>query len=166
MTVLSGDRVEMWAVENPDNDTERTENYIGATTENIEIDRSPNTADWSEHMNEFIQRRELQEEGEMTTVFLLTATMDNLVDANVYEEDTDLGIYKPRKNYRHDAIEFDIHDPDVDSVQQTYRAYEAQPLVETIDMDIEGPITVETVFWLQSDHGWVAENVGVDATEA
>lgn len=166
MTVLSGDRVEMWEVTSPDDDTNRTETYIGATTENIEIERSPNTADWPEHMNDFLQRRELQEEGEMTTTFLLTATMDNLVDAGVYEENVDLGIYEPARNNRLDAVEFDVYDPHEDVVQQTYRAYEAQPLVETIDMDIEGPITVETTFWLQAEHGWVAGQVGSDATEA
>lgn len=163
-TVLTGDRVEMYAVTDPLDDQARSETLIGATTDNIEIERSPNSADWAEHMNDFMQRRELQEEGEMTAVFLLTATLDNLVDANVYEEDADNEIYRPRRNYRHDAVEFDVYDPDEEVVQQTYRALDAQPVVETIDMDIEGPVVVECLFWLQGAHGWVSDNVGTDAS--
>lgn len=165
MTVLDGSRVEIAAVEEPDNEEERVETLIGATTDSIEIERDPEEASWQEHMNPYTQRREMQEEGEVTTVFLLTSTLDNLIDANLYEEDEDRGLYRPAKNVQLDALEFHIYDPHQDEVQQTYRCYGAQPVVESIEMDIQEPIDLDAAFWLQDDHGFVADGATTDATE-
>jgi len=165
MTVLDGSRVEIYSVENPQDEEERSETLIGATTESIEIDNDPNTADWPEHMVSQIQRRELQGEAEASLVFLLTSTLDNLLAAQVYTENEEYEIYEPSKNYRHDAIEFHIFDPFEDVVQQVYRAYEAQPVVENNDLDIEGPVQIESAIWFQGPHGFVSDGATTDATE-
>lgn len=164
---LTGDLIEPWLVENPDNEPDatedpRSETYIGGTTDDIEIERDPNTADWTEHMKEQVQRRELQDSGELTLVFTLQTELDNLVDAGIVVEDTDRGIYTAQKNVRHDAIEFDVWARKTDAEPaQTYRCYDVQPVVESIPMEIEGTITVETTWWLMDDHGWVVPETTV-----
>lgn len=169
MVVLDGAKVEIAAVENPQNDPAdttdpRSETLIGSTTDSIEIERNPNTAEWLEHNVGYEQRRELQESGEVSTVFLMTATLDNLLDANLVEENVDMGIYQATKNFRHDAMEYHVYDPHEDVVQQTYRAYDAQPVLESTELDIEGVNNIEATLWLNGPHGYVSDIATVDQT--
>lgn len=155
---LTGDLVEPWKVTNPLDEDAREEVYMGGTTDDIEIERDPNEADWPEHMREQMQRRELQEESELALVQTLRTNLNNLLDAGVVYYDEEYEIYRPTKNERIDALELDIWDRiNDDDPAQTYRCYDAQPVVTDIPIEIEGVITIEIVWWLMGPHGIVGD---------
>lgn len=159
-TVLTGDLIEPWAVTNPLDETTREETLIGGTGGDIEIERDPNVAEWEEHMNEFVQSKELQDTGELTIEFSLETELGYLLDAQLFYEDTDNGIYRPNKNVILDGMEFACWDKVSDADPSvTYRCLQVRPQIETtFAASIDDRITLEATYHLMGPHGYVTQD--------
>lgn len=146
---LSGAYAEIAVVEGY-GDTE-TETVIGQTTDDIEISRDTEDAEWNEHNNKQTQRKELFESADLTFSMIVTDDQQNLMDAGIISS-TDGRV---QGGSQHSAVYIHIYAEDGDDTPAaTYEALDVRFKFETATLPMDDIGTVETTGWINGPHGF------------
>lgn len=152
MVVLTGAYLEIAVVSIDDSGTEpvETETVLSQTTEDVEIERDTDDADWNEHNNPRTQRRELFASVDLTFEMILTDGLQNLQDAGVLDANG-----RVQRNVNHDRVDIHVYENPGDSTPAaTYQCENTQFKYEVTNLPLDGPGTAEVTGWINGEHGW------------
>jgi hypothetical protein len=146
---LSGAYSEIAVVE--DYDGEETETILTQTTDDIEIERDTEDAEWNEHRNKQTQRRELFESADLSFSMIVTDDQENLQDAGLIDDDTG----RIRSGTRHEAVYVHVYrDENDDDPAATYEMLDVQFKYENTNLPMDDIGTVEVTGWINGPHGY------------
>lgn len=147
---LSGAYVEVATVTNYDQ-TDESETVIGQTTEDIEISRDTENAEWQEHGNKQTQRAELFETADLTFSMIVTDDQQNLIDAGIVDQSTG----RVQTGVSHEAVYVKIfQDETATTPAAVYEMLDTQFNYETTNLPLNGIGMVEVTGWINGDHGY------------
>lgn len=144
MTSLTGAFLDIVVVENYGDATNETETIIGQTTDDIEIERDTEDAEWQEHGNPRMQRKELAATQDVTFSMIVTEDRQNLKDAGMLTAAGDI-----RRNVVHEAVRLNIFaDPEDATPQTVFEMVDTQFKLENIELPIDDVSMVEVTGWI------------------
>lgn len=151
MVVLQGAFLEIAVVTNYGDATTEAETVLGQTTEDVEIERDTEDAEWQEHNDPNTKRRELHSANDLTFEAIVTDDQKNLIDAGILDATTG----RVRRNVEHEAVYIHVYEhPTSDVPAATYEMLNVQFKFETMSLPLDGPGTVEITGWINGEHGF------------
>lgn len=149
MVVLTGAFLEI-AIVTDEGTTAETEVILSQTTEDVEIERDTDDADWNEHNNPRTQRRELFASVDLNFEMILTDSLQNLQDAGLLDANG-----RVQRNVQHELVRIYVYENPGDAAPAaTYEMYDTQFKYEVTNLPLDGPGTAEVTGWINGDHGW------------
>ena len=149
---LTGAFLDIVVVENLDDSTNETETIIGQTTDDIEVERDTEDAEWQEHNNDVMQRKELAASQDLSFSMIITDDRQNLQDAGLLDADGAI-----KKNVVHEAVRLNIfNDPSDAEPSTVFELRDTQFKYETTDLPIDGVGVVEVTGWVNGDMRFTA----------
>lgn len=150
MVVLQGAFLEIAVVTNYDA-VEETETVLGQTTEDVELERDTEDAEWQEHNDPNTKRRELHSANDLTFECIVTDDQQNLIDAGILDATTG----RVKQNVEHEAVYIHVYESPTDAEPTaTYELLNTQFKFETMTLPLDGPGTVEITGWVNGGHGF------------
>lgn len=149
-TALSGAYVDIAIVTGYDT-VDEAETIIGQTTEDIEIERDTDTAEWQEHGNKQTQRTELFEAADMSFSMIITDDQQNLKDAGIVDATTG----RIQTGVTHEAVYVKVFtDETATTPSAVYEMLDVQFNYETTSLPLDGIGMVEVTGWINGEHGY------------
>lgn len=143
---LTGAFIDITVVENL-GETDEQEFLINQTTDDIELERDSEDAEWQEHNVEVMQRMELATSIDLTFMMILTDDRENLETAGVINSEG-----RVMRNVVHEAVRVHVFaGPFDDEPSTTYQAEDTQFKIEGFEFPIDDVATVEIIGWVNGD---------------
>lgn len=131
-------------------DTEEAETLLGATTEDVEIERDIEEIEWNEHSQPTTQRREGFETSGINFSMIVVDDMQNFQDAEVLDANGNF-----QRNVEHEAVYVHLYlRPSDTEPAQTYFAEEVQFVIEGVSFPMDSPGMGEMTGWINGNHGF------------
>lgn len=147
---LSGAYVDIAIVSNYDQ-TDEAETIIGQTTEDIEVERDTETAEWNEHGTKQTQREELFETSDLTFSMIITDDQQNLMDAGIVDSSTG----RIQTGVQHEAVYLKVFaDETASSPAAVYEMIDVQFNYQNTSLPLDGIGMVEVAGWINGAHGY------------
>lgn len=132
--------------------TSETETIIGQTTDDIEVERDTEDAEWQEHNNEVMQRKELAASQDLSFSMIITDDRQNLQDAGLLDANGNI-----KRNVVHEAVRLNIFQDPSDAAPSTvFEMQDTQFKFETADLPIDGVSVVEVTGWVNGSMSFTA----------